>query len=40
VVDNQIIEKLFEEPGKSDNAQDDPYGETTPDAVLNYLKTK
>jgi len=39
VVDNQIIEKLFEEPGKSDNAQDDPYGETTPDKVLEYIKT-
>ena len=39
VVDNQIIEKLFEEPGKSDNAADDPYGETTPEAVLEYVKS-
>ena len=39
VVDNQIIEKLFEEPGKGDNAQDDPYGETTPEAVLEYVKS-
>jgi len=39
VVDNQIIEKLFEEPGKSDNAADDPYGETTPEAVLDYVKS-
>jgi len=39
VVDNGIIEKLFEEPGRSDNAADDPYGETTPEAVLEYVKT-
>ena len=39
VVDNEIIEKLFEEPGRSDNAADDPYGETTPEAVLEYVKT-
>ena len=39
VIDNQIIEKLFEEPGKSDNAADDPYGETTPEAVLEYVKS-
>ena len=39
VVDNCIIEKLFEEPGRCDNAADDPYGETTPEAVLEYVKT-
>ena len=39
VVDNGIIEKLFEEPGRSDNAADDPYGETTPEAVLKYVRT-
>ena len=39
VVDNGMIEKLFEEPGKCDNAADDPYGETTPEAVLEYVKT-
>jgi len=39
VVDNEIIEKLFEEPGRSDNAADDPYGETTPEAVLEYVKS-
>ena len=39
VVDNGIIEKLFEEPGRSDNAADDPYGETTPEAVLEYVKS-
>jgi len=39
VVDNGIIEKLFEEPGKCDNAADDPYGETTPEAVYEYVKS-
>ena len=39
VVDNGIIEKLFEEPGKGDNAIDDPYDETTPEKVLEYVKS-
>ena len=38
-MDNGIIEKLFEEPGKGDNAIDDPYGETSPDKVLEYVKS-
>lgn len=40
VVNNGVVEKLFEEPGKCDNAKDDPYGETTPDKVLGYLLVK
>ena len=39
VVDNGIIEKLFEEPGRCDNASEDPYGETTPEKVLEYVKS-
>ena len=39
VVDNGIIEKLFEEPGRRDNASDDPYEETTPEMVLEYVKS-
>lgn len=39
VVDNGVIEKLFEEPGKRDNAPEDPYVTTTPEAVLNYVKS-
>jgi peroxiredoxin len=39
VVDNGIIEKLFEEPGRCDNANEDPYGETTPEKVLEYVKS-
>lgn len=39
VIDNGSVEKLFIEPGKCDNAGEDPYGETTPDRVLEYLKS-
>ena len=39
VVDNGMIEKLFEEPGKGDNAINDPYGETSPEKVLEYVKS-
>jgi thioredoxin-dependent peroxiredoxin len=39
VVDDGIIEKWFEEPGINDNgADDDPYGETDPDNVIQYLE--
>ena len=39
VVDNGIIEKIFVEPGMRDNADTDPYEETTPDKVLDYVKS-
>jgi peroxiredoxin len=39
VVDNGLIEKLFEEPGKRDNAPEDPYVATTPEVVLDYVKS-
>ena len=39
VVENGYIEKLFEESGRCDNAESDPYEETTPDKVLEYVKT-
>ena len=39
VVDNGVIEKLFEEPGKRDNAPEDPYVATTPEVVLDYVKS-
>ena len=38
IINNCKIEKIFEEPGKSDDYSDDPYGETTPENVLSYLK--
>lgn len=38
VIDNGLVEKMFVEPGKCDNADEDPYGETTPEKVLEYVK--
>lgn len=40
VVDNGIIEAIFEEPGKSDNASEDPYIATTPEVIYEYVKSK
>jgi peroxiredoxin len=39
VVDNGIISKLFLEEGMRDNADTDPYEESTPDKVLEYIKS-
>ena len=39
VVDNGLIEKLFEEAGRQDNAPTDPYEASTPEAVLEYVKS-
>ena len=39
VVDNGIIEKLFIEDGIRDNADTDPYMESTPDNVYSYIKS-
>jgi len=38
-VDNGIIEKLFVEEGQRDNAATDPYEATTPEVVLDYVKS-
>lgn len=38
-VENGIIKKIFEEVGKSDNFDSDPYEVSDPDTILNYLKT-
>lgn len=38
VVNNGKIEKWFIEPGKEWNCQTDPYGETSPDNILAWLK--
>lgn len=37
VIDDGIIEKLFVEKMKIDNSSQDPYEETTPEKVLEYL---
>lgn len=39
VVNNGKIEAWFEEPGFSDNCEDDPYGETSPENILMYLNS-
>jgi len=38
-VNNGVIEKWFEEPGRCDNCDDDPYGETSSENVMSYLKS-
>jgi len=39
VVDNGVITKLFLEEGMRDNADADPYVQTTPENVLDYIKS-
>lgn len=39
VVDNGVIEKLFIEEGFRDNADTDPYWESSPETVLEYVKS-
>lgn len=39
VVTDGVVEAFFEEPGLRDNASDDPYGETAPEAIVEYLKS-
>jgi peroxiredoxin len=38
VVDDGTVERMFSEPGFEDDCTTDPYGETTPEKVLAYLK--
>lgn len=38
VVNDGVIEKLWEEPGKEDNHDQDPYVTTDPETVIEYLK--
>ena len=38
IVNDGVIEKLFEEPGRQDEAPSDPYGESSPENVMKYLK--
>ena len=39
IINNGVVEKLWEEPGKMDNCPDDPYGETSPEKILKYIKS-
>ena len=38
IVNNGVIEAWFEEPGFSNNCDIDPYGETSPDNILEWLE--
>ena len=38
IINDCTIEAWFEEPGKKENAEDDPYGKTSPEEVLSWLK--
>ena len=38
IIDNNKIIQTFIEPGFKDNAEEDPYGETSPQYVLKYLE--
>lgn len=39
VINDGNIEKLFEETGRCDEADSDPYEETTPEKLLHYVQT-
>ncbi|HBZ45183.1 MAG TPA: peroxiredoxin [Maritimibacter sp.] len=38
IVNDGVLEALFVEPGMQDNHGEDPYGESSPETVLNWLK--
>lgn len=40
LVENGVIVKIFEESGKSDNFDSDPYEVSDPDTMLNFLKNR
>jgi peroxiredoxin len=40
IVNNGKIEKWFVEPGMEDDAEDDPYGVTSPENILSVLKNR
>jgi peroxiredoxin len=39
IVDDGVVEVLFREAGITNNAEDDPYEFTSPEAIMNYLKS-
>lgn len=40
IINDNTIEHMFIEPGKVENSVDDPYGETSPENILNWLRTR
>ena len=39
VINDGVVEAWFEEPGREDNHGEDPYGESSPETVLAWLKS-
>lgn len=37
VINDGVIEQMFEEPGKRHNCEDDPYGKSSPQNILEHL---
>lgn len=37
LLNDGVVEKAFIEPGFGDNVEDDPYGETSPENILDYI---
>jgi len=40
IINNGVIEAWFEEPGFKNNAEEDPYGETSPENIMTYFNVK
>ncbi|WP_435167725.1 peroxiredoxin [Falsirhodobacter sp. 1013] len=38
IINDGVVEAWFEEPGLCDNFSDDPYGESSPENLLNWLR--
>ena len=38
IVNDGVVTKMFEEPGREDNHNGDPYSESSPETVMAYLK--
>ena len=39
IINDGTVEKVFIEPGKTDDTPEDPYGESSPENVLKYLQS-
>ena len=39
IINDGVVEKLFVEPGKTDDTSEDPYGESSPENVMKYLQS-
>ena len=40
IVNNGVVEAWFEEPGYTNNCETDPYGETSPENIMNWLDSQ